>query len=82
MGMMRRGNREKYEHVRTELGGTRTASGFIKHIQVNVGGYFFNAPVKLGAKLRGDGLRLPIVRSGRYVHALPNGGECVGESVA
>lgn len=79
--MMRRGNRQDYEHVRTELGGTRTAAGFIKHLSVNIGDYFFHAPVKLGVKLRGDGMRLPIVQDGHYIHALPNGGECVGNAV-
>lgn len=82
--MMRRGNRSDYQHNNTEFGCTNTLDGRIKHVTVNVGGYVLDASVKLRTRMRGEGtgLRSPMVRNGYYVHALPNGCECLGSAVA
>lgn len=87
MGMMRRGNREDYIHNTTLLGGVETKNGFIPHVSTIYADFLIQAPVKItpvAPKSSGgaSGRRYPVIRGGRYVHALPGGGEIMGSSVA
>lgn len=67
--------------------GTHTRRGFVAHLPMRTGeGLAFEAPVKLRVntsegsekhKIKGNE---PVVWRGRYVHALPGGGEILGKA--
>lgn len=66
---------------------TMTALGLVKHLSVPVRGKrgrpsIMLAPVKLDySRPHHDGLYLPMIRRGQFVHALPGGREWLGESL-
>lgn len=65
-------------------GHTDTSAGPVPHI--TYGGGELRAPVKLDfsrpqARWQGQQRYRPLVRRGRYVHALPGGGEILGSAV-
>lgn len=74
-----------YEHNTTLIGGVETTDGYIPHLSVIYADYMIHAPVKIQpvAKKASGGetsMRYPVVRDGRYVHALPGGEEIMGSA--
>lgn len=67
--------------------GTFTRRGFVPHLPMRTGqGLDFDAPVKLqvihsegGSETHKVRVGEPLVCEGRYVHALPGGGEILGQ---